>query len=344
MPGSDLRGMAPPFLLVVRESLTPGSLAAYDENERRIAAAARTHGAPHPYVALAAVDAPTEVWWLTAFASATDRDAVEAAFTRNALLMAALTPLAARKEAFRTSITTSRLAHRPELGGGAGLSLAGARFLVVETLVGAARPSSEVFESSDGTHMAVTSAATRAAAEAMAASVDGGAVILAVMPQWSHPDETWVRDDPLFWRPGDERPRPRTSNGESKNLTAITPFFIVRDLATAIACYRDRLGFDVEFTGPPDDVYYAQVRRDGAAVMLKAVAPDVRPAPNRSRHPSARWDAYVYTQDPDTLFAELSGRGATFVTTLSWIDDGLWGFEVADADGYVLAFFCVRDA
>jgi hypothetical protein len=27
---------------------------------------------------------------------------------------------------------------------------------------------------------------------------------------------------------------------------------------------------------------------------------------------------------------------------LSFIDDGLWGFEVSDADGYVLAFFRVR--
>jgi hypothetical protein len=31
------------------------------------------------------------------------------------------------------------------------------------------------------------------------------------------------------------------------------------------------------------------------------------------------------------------------VKELSFIDDGLWGFEVADADGYVLAFFRVRN-
>jgi hypothetical protein len=28
---------------------------------------------------------------------------------------------------------------------------------------------------------------------------------------------------------------------------------------------------------------------------------------------------------------------------LSFIDDGLWGFEVTDADGYVLAFFRARN-
>jgi len=28
---------------------------------------------------------------------------------------------------------------------------------------------------------------------------------------------------------------------------------------------------------------------------------------------------------------------------LSFIDEGLWGFEITDADGYVLAFFQVRN-
>jgi hypothetical protein len=33
----------------------------------------------------------------------------------------------------------------------------------------------------------------------------------------------------------------------------------------------------------------------------------------------------------------------SFVKTLSFIDDGLWGFEITDADGYVLAFFHLRN-
>jgi hypothetical protein len=36
-------------------------------------------------------------------------------------------------------------------------------------------------------------------------------------------------------------------------------------------------------------------------------------------------------------------RGVSFVKELSFIDEGLWGFEVTDADGYVLAFFRVRN-
>ena len=128
-----------------------------------------------------------------------------------------------------------------------------------------------------------------------------------------------------------------------KNLVSISPFFIVKDLQTSIAYYRDRLGFELEFEGPADDVYYSGVKRDGIGIMLKTIAPDVLPQPNHTRHEWARWDAYVYTLDPDALFEEFSRRGATFVKPLSFIDDGLWGFEISDADGYVIAFFQLRD-
>jgi hypothetical protein len=47
--------------------------------------------------------------------------------------------------------------------------------------------------------------------------------------------------------------------------------------------------------------------------------------------------------DPDALFDEFSQRGVSFVTELSFIDEGLWGFEVTDADGYVLAFAQIRN-
>ena len=125
----------------------------------------------------------------------------------------------------------------------------------------------------------------------------------------------------------------------SRNLVSITPFFIVKDLQASIAFYRDRLGFQLEFQGPPDDVYYAGVTREGASIMLKSISADVPPAPNHTRHPWARWDAYVYTVDPDPLYDEFRERGVSFVKQLSFIDDGLWGFEIHDADGYVIAFF-----
>jgi uncharacterized glyoxalase superfamily protein PhnB len=128
-----------------------------------------------------------------------------------------------------------------------------------------------------------------------------------------------------------------------RNLASITPFFIVEDLQASIRHYLDRFGFTLDFQGPADDVYYGQVSRDGVAVMLKAIAADVLPRPNHTRHEWARWDAYIYTRDPDALFDEFKERGASFVKELSFIDEGLWGFEVTDADGYVLAFFRTRN-
>jgi hypothetical protein len=102
--------------------------------------------------------------------------------------------------------------------------------------------------------------------------------------------------------------------------------------------YIERLGFQLDFQGPDQDPYYGRVSRDGIGIVLKVILPDVLPRPNRTRHEWARWDAYIYTLDPDALFDEFRQRGVSFVTELSFIDEGLWGFEITDADGYVLAF------
>ena len=127
-----------------------------------------------------------------------------------------------------------------------------------------------------------------------------------------------------------------------RNLASISPFFIVKDLQVSISYYIERLGFQLDFQGPDDGPYYAGVSRDGIGIMLKAIVPGVLPQPNHTRHEWARWDAYIYTLDPDTLFDEFRQRNVSFVKELSFIDEGLWGFEVSDADGYVLAFFRLR--
>src|SRR6195256_3470748 len=98
-----------------------------------------------------------------------------------------------------------------------------------------------------------------------------------------------------------------------RNLASISPFFIVKDLDAAISHYVERFGFQLDFQGPPDDVYYGHVSRDGIGIMLKAILPEVVAVPNHMRHEWARWDAYIYTLDPDPLFAEFKQRGASFV-------------------------------
>ena len=123
-------------------------------------------------------------------------------------------------------------------------------------------------------------------------------------------------------------------------ISSIAPFFIVKNVPSALAFYRDRLGFDITFQGPePHDIFFGIVRRGGAMIMLKDVGGE--PLPNHVRDVQkgwARWDAYLYVPDPDALAAEFAARDVEFFQPLKDDDDGLRGFEVKDADGYVLFF------
>ena len=123
-------------------------------------------------------------------------------------------------------------------------------------------------------------------------------------------------------------------------IFGIAPFFIVKNVPIALSFYRDRLGFDITFQGPgDDDIFFAIVQRGGAMIMLKDVGID--PVPNYKRDIKkgiARWDAYLNVPDPDALAAEFSSRNIEFFQPLQDNDDGLRGFEVRDADGYVLFF------
>ena len=125
-----------------------------------------------------------------------------------------------------------------------------------------------------------------------------------------------------------------------RDISSIAPLFIVRNVPAALAFYRDRLGFDITFQGPePDDIFFGIVERGGAMIMVKDVGVD--PVPNYTRDVKqgiARWDAYLHVPDPDALAAEFSSRDLEFFEPLQDTSDGLRGFELQDADGYVLFF------
>jgi len=128
--------------------------------------------------------------------------------------------------------------------------------------------------------------------------------------------------------------------GMSKpDISGIAPFFIVRNVPAALSFYRDRLGFDVTFQGPrDDDIFFGIVQRGAAMIMLKAVG--VEPVPNYTRDIKkgiARWDAYLQVPDPDALAAEFESRNVELFQPVK-DDEYLRGFEVKDADGYLLFF------
>ena len=119
-------------------------------------------------------------------------------------------------------------------------------------------------------------------------------------------------------------------------IHGIAPSFLVRDVTVAAAFYRDQLGFDLLYLEPKEGPFFAMVGRGGAMLMFKSVGVD--PEPNSNRHPWARWDAYVSVADPDALAAEFTSREVPFSEPLKDTEDGLRGFELRDADGYVLFF------
>lgn len=122
-------------------------------------------------------------------------------------------------------------------------------------------------------------------------------------------------------------------------LNSITPFFIVDDLQATLEFYQSRLGFAVLYHGGGDSGdFWAFVGRDQVMLMFKSIAPDVHPQPNSSRHPWARWDAYILTSDPDALYQEFVAKSVPMHRELANTNDGLRAFEIIDNNGYVVCF------
>jgi catechol 2,3-dioxygenase-like lactoylglutathione lyase family enzyme len=119
--------------------------------------------------------------------------------------------------------------------------------------------------------------------------------------------------------------------------STISPFFIVTNVDRTIAFYRDKLGFEVRFQDPDERPFFAVLGRDAAQLFVKSEG-GIAPVPNHTRHPHLRWDAFIYTPDPDALADEFATQGLTFSLPLKDTSDGLSGFELADPDGYVLFF------
>jgi catechol 2,3-dioxygenase-like lactoylglutathione lyase family enzyme len=130
-------------------------------------------------------------------------------------------------------------------------------------------------------------------------------------------------------------------------LKGVAPFFIVDDLGATIGFYQSKLGFDVLYKGGGEGIeedYFAIMGREGAMLMFKAITPGVHPQPNPSRHEWARWDAYISTDDPDSLYTEFVGKAVPMRQALANTSDGLRAFEITDNSGYVLCFGALVDS
>jgi len=116
-------------------------------------------------------------------------------------------------------------------------------------------------------------------------------------------------------------------------LTGIAPQFLVDDLNTAIAYYRDKLGFDLDFCY---ESFYAGVSRDGFAIHLKGAPKTVSDRTHRKQN--EHLDAYISVTGAATLHDELRSRGASITKSLEWRPWSCVDFYVEDPDGYILCF------
>jgi catechol 2,3-dioxygenase-like lactoylglutathione lyase family enzyme len=108
---------------------------------------------------------------------------------------------------------------------------------------------------------------------------------------------------------------------------------LVDDLAVAIAYYRERLGFSLDFQY---ESFYAGVSRDGLTIHLKQAS---KLAGDRAhRRQNEHLDAYVAVTGVAALHRELLGRGARITKPLGGRPWACVDFYVEDADGYVLCF------
>lgn len=117
------------------------------------------------------------------------------------------------------------------------------------------------------------------------------------------------------------------------HLTGIAPQFLVDNLDRAIAYYRDKLGFELDFVY---ESFYASVARDGLAIHLKH-APKLG-ADREHRKNDEDLDAYISVSGIRDLFSELKMRGAQVIKPLEERPWACLDFYVEDPDGHVLCF------
>lgn len=100
----------------------------------------------------------------------------------------------------------------------------------------------------------------------------------------------------------------------------------VNDMATALAFYRDKLGFTVTFTWeePPR---YVCLCLDDAAIHLNSYVPPAGPS-----------HVCIFCEGIDALYQQLVGRGVTIVEPIGDRDYGMRDFAIIDPDGHRLEF------
>jgi len=131
----------------------------------------------------------------------------------------------------------------------------------------------------------------------------------------------------------------------------IAPYFLVDDVVATANFYRDQLGFQYErFWGEPVPCF-CMVWRRGVIIMLSQqfdettcqpvkglMRPNGRAASDSGKAGSDAWDAYLWVDDADALYAEFKTKGVKIARDICDQPYGTRDFDVEDCNGYRLCF------
>ncbi|HYK38300.1 VOC family protein [Alloacidobacterium sp.] len=125
---------------------------------------------------------------------------------------------------------------------------------------------------------------------------------------------------------------------EIKPRWNIAPSFIVDDVVDTANFYRDKLGFRYErFWGEPP--CFTMVNRSGITIMLSQFEKTGLMRPNSAADPEgSAWDAYIWVDDADALYAEFKGKGVKITREICDQPYHCRDFDIQDCNGYVLCF------
>jgi len=100
----------------------------------------------------------------------------------------------------------------------------------------------------------------------------------------------------------------------------------VKDMATALAFYRDKLGFTVSFSWD-EPAHYVCLCLGDAAIHLNSYVPPAGPS-----------HVCIFCKGIDTFYARLVASGVNVTEPIGDRSYGMRDFEVTDPDGHWIVF------
>lgn len=127
----------------------------------------------------------------------------------------------------------------------------------------------------------------------------------------------------------------RSDVGSKVEFKSIAPSFVVKDVVATAEYYRDVLGFEIlgYFLDPP---VFAMVGRGGVEIHFGKA--DAEPQPSNLVFRKISSDAYIWVDDIDALFAELTASGADIIEGPIMRVYNCLELEVRDCNGFKLVF------